>query len=107
MFASSSLTEEGVEAVITSTNGLIRWHLSVRLNAMFQAVQLPTGIADLNSSLSNMDRDTLTLKQYITSHISMFNETMVKVSKFKVLLQKGRENFSVRQAKVNHHFHGH
>jgi hypothetical protein len=55
MFASSGLTEERVEAVVATANRLVRGHLSVRLNAMFQAVQLPTGVADLHSCLADVD----------------------------------------------------
>ena len=61
MLASSCLTEEGVEGVISSPNGLVTWHLAIRLDAMFQAVELPAGIADLDTSLANMDGDALTL----------------------------------------------
>ena len=62
MFASSSLTEEGVEGVVSTTDGLVTGHLTIRLDAMLQAVQLPAGIADLDTSLADVDTDTLTLK---------------------------------------------
>jgi len=55
MLASTSLTEEGVETVVSTSNSLIRWHLTVRLNAMFQAIQLPASITNLYTSLSNVD----------------------------------------------------
>ena len=61
MLSSSSLAEESVEGVVSSTDGLVRGHLTVRLDAMLQAVEFPTGITDLDSSLSDVDRDTLTL----------------------------------------------
>ncbi len=61
MFASSSLTEEGVEGVISSSDGLVAGHLTVRLNAMLQAVELPACIAHLGSGLADMHRNTLTL----------------------------------------------
>ena len=61
MLASPCLTEEGVEGVISSPNSLITWHLAIRLDAMFQAVELPAGIADLDTSLANVDGDALTL----------------------------------------------
>jgi hypothetical protein len=35
MFASTSLTEESVEGVISTPNGFVTWHLSIWLNAMF------------------------------------------------------------------------
>ena len=37
MLSGSSFTEEGVEGIITTTNGLVRWHLSIRLDTMFEA----------------------------------------------------------------------
>ncbi|KAG7237896.1 hypothetical protein INR49_031689 [Caranx melampygus] len=61
VFSSSSLTEEGVEGIISSSQSLVAGHLSVRLDPMFQAVKLPAGIADLDTSLANVDGDTLTL----------------------------------------------
>ena len=64
MLASPCLTEEGVEGVISSPNSLVTWHLAIRLNAMFQAVELPAGIADLDTSLANTDGDALTLGGY-------------------------------------------
>lgn len=63
VLASTGLAEEGVETVITPSDGLVRWHLAVGLNAMFQAVQFPAGITNLDSSLANVDRDTLTLQR--------------------------------------------
>ena len=61
MLASPCLTEEGVEGVISSPNSLVTWHLAIGLNAVFQAVELPAGIADLDTSLTNVDGDALTL----------------------------------------------
>jgi predicted DNA-binding protein (UPF0278 family) len=55
MFDSSCLTEEGVEGVISSQKGLVTWHQAMGLDAMFQAVELPEGIADLDSSLAKVD----------------------------------------------------
>jgi len=55
VLASAGLGEEGVERVVTSSNGLVRWHLSVRLDAVLQAVKLPASITDLNTSLSDVD----------------------------------------------------
>merc|ERR1712038_1388768 len=60
MLACTSLGEKGVEGVITSSNSLVTGHLTIRLNAMFQAVQFPTGIANLATCLTDMNKDTLT-----------------------------------------------
>jgi len=63
VLAGTSLAEEGVEAVVSSTNSFVRGHLAVRLDAVLKAVELPAGIADLDSGLSNVDRDALTLQR--------------------------------------------
>jgi len=60
VFTGSGLTEEGVEGVISTSNGLVTGHLSIRLDSVFQAVELPAGITDLDTSLSDMDGDALT-----------------------------------------------
>jgi hypothetical protein len=60
MFAGSSLAEERVERVVSSTDSLVTRHLTIGLNAVLQTVQLPTSIAHLDTSLTDMDRDTLT-----------------------------------------------
>ncbi len=61
VLSSSGLTEEGVEGVITSSNGLVAGHLPIRLDAVLKTIEFPAGIADLDSSLTNVDRDALTL----------------------------------------------
>lgn len=63
MFAGSSLTEKGVVAVISAPDSLVRWHLTIRLNAMLETVQLPTGITNLGTSLADVDRNALTLQK--------------------------------------------
>lgn len=62
MLSSSRFAEESVEGVVAATYGLIRRHLPVRLDAMLQAIELPAGIADLHTSLSDVNRDALTLQ---------------------------------------------
>ena len=62
VLSSSSLREEGVESIITISDGLVRRHLTIRLDAMLQAVELPTGISDLTTGLSQMYRDALSLR---------------------------------------------
>ena len=62
VLARASLAEEGVERVITTSDRLVTRHLSIRLDAMLQTVQLPACIANLYSGLADVDRDTLTLK---------------------------------------------
>ena len=62
VFPSPRLGEEGVEAVVAPSDGLVGRHLTVGLNPMLQAVQLPAGIADLAPGLADVDRDALALQ---------------------------------------------
>ena len=61
MLSSASLAKEGVERIVSATDSLVRRHLSVGLDAMLKTVELPAGISNLDTGLSNVDRDTLTL----------------------------------------------
>ena len=63
VLSSSGLTEEGVESIITVANGLVRGHLTIGLDTVLQAVELPAGITDLGTGLAKMNRDALTLKE--------------------------------------------
>jgi len=55
VFSSTSFGEEGVEGIITTTNGFVRWHLSIGLNAVLEAEQFPTGVTDLDTSLTDVN----------------------------------------------------
>ena len=61
VLSGSSLAEESVKGVVSSTDGLVGRHLSIRLNPMLQTVQFPGSVTALDSSLADVDRDTLTL----------------------------------------------
>ena len=61
VFASSSFREESVERVVTSSKGFITWHLTIRLDSMFQTVKLPASIAHLATGLANVDGDAFPL----------------------------------------------
>ena len=61
MFPCAGFAEKRVEGIISSTDGFVARHLAIWLNSMLQAVQLPTSISNLNSCLTNVDRDTLAL----------------------------------------------
>merc|ERR1712149_166499 len=55
MFSGTSFTEKSVESIVTTTDCFIAWHLPIRLDAMLQAKELPTGIAYLAPCLPQMD----------------------------------------------------
>merc|ERR1719394_1495568 len=59
MLARASLREERVEGVVSAADRLIAGHLSIRLDAMLQAEQFPTRVANLDASLPNVDADRL------------------------------------------------
>ena len=83
MLSCSSFREKGVERIISPADGFITWHLTVRLNSMFQAIELPTSITDLGTSLANVYGDTFTLKErgkivYINFSILRFSSNAIK-----------------------------
>jgi hypothetical protein len=49
------LREESVERIITTADGFVRGHLAVRLDTVLQAVQLPAGITNLDTGLTDVD----------------------------------------------------
>ena len=55
VLASTGLREEGVESIITTSNGLVRWHLTVWLNTVLEAEKLPACVTDLDTGLTNVD----------------------------------------------------
>merc|ERR1719377_458464 len=60
VLAGASLGEERVERIITATDRLVARHLSVRLNTMLQAEELPATVPDLAAGLAHVDEDRLT-----------------------------------------------
>ena len=62
VLSSASLAEEGVEGVVATSDGLVTGHLAIRLDSVLQAVQLPAGVSDLDSGLSDVYGDTFTLE---------------------------------------------
>jgi hypothetical protein len=55
MLAGTSLREERVECIVSVSNGLVRGHLAVNVDAVFQAVELPASVSDLHSALANVN----------------------------------------------------
>ena len=57
--------EERVKRSIPAgaVDDLITRQLPIRLDTVLQAVQLPTSITDLDTSLADMDGNTLTLEE--------------------------------------------
>ena len=57
VLASTSLGEEGVEGIVTTTDGLIGWHLTIGLDTVLKAEELPAGVTNLDTGLSDVDRN--------------------------------------------------
>ena len=55
VLASTSLGEEGVESIIATTDSLIGGHLTVRLDTVLEAEELPACVTDLDTGLTNVD----------------------------------------------------
>ena len=55
VLSSTGFTEEGVEGIITTTDGLVRWHLSVWLDSVLEAEEFPTGVTNLDTGLTDVD----------------------------------------------------
>ena len=64
---SAGFAEKSVEGVVSPSDGFVAGHLAIGLDAVLQAVELPAGVADLDSGLSDVDRDALTLQKLIPS----------------------------------------
>ena len=59
MFSHSSLLKKRGKGIIAGS--FVRWHNSVRRYSMFEAVEFPAGVTDLNAGLADVDADALTL----------------------------------------------
>jgi len=57
VLASTSLGEEGVESVVATTDSLIGGHLTVGLNSVLEAEELPAGVTNLDTGLTDVDRN--------------------------------------------------
>jgi len=57
VLAGTGLREESVESIITTSDGLVRWHLTVRLDTVLEAEKLPAGVTNLATSLTDVDRN--------------------------------------------------
>jgi hypothetical protein len=55
VFTSTGFGEEGVEGIISTTDSLVAWHLTVKLDTVFQAEQFPAGVTDLDTTLADVN----------------------------------------------------
>ena len=62
MLSGARLAEERVEGVVAAADRLVARHLTVGLDAVLEAVQLPAGIAYLQTALADVDAEDFTLQ---------------------------------------------
>jgi hypothetical protein len=55
VLAGTSFGEKGVEGVVTTADGLVRWHLTVWGDTVLEAVEFPAGITNLGTGLTDVD----------------------------------------------------
>jgi hypothetical protein len=55
VLSGTSFREKGVEGIITTTDGLVRGHLTIRLDTVFQAEKFPAGVTDLDTTLTDVN----------------------------------------------------
>merc|ERR1719199_602695 len=60
MLPCPSLGEERVECIVAATDGFVTGHLTIRLDAMLEAEELPACITDLDTTLSEVKAKDLT-----------------------------------------------
>ena len=60
----TSFGEEGVESVITTTDGFVGWHLTVRLDSVLKAEKFPASVTDLDTALTDMNRNDFSHLKY-------------------------------------------
>lgn len=58
----AGFAKKRVERIVATAQTFIRRHLTVRLNAVLQAIQFPTGVAHLYAGLADMNANNFTLK---------------------------------------------
>ena len=77
VLSGSGFGEEGVEGIITATDSFVGGHLTVRLDAVFEAEEFPAGIADLDTSLTNVDGDNFSHLCFSEIFITYFDSNPI------------------------------
>jgi hypothetical protein len=78
VFSSTSLREESVESIVTSSDSLVRRHLSIRLNTVLETVEFPAGVTDLDTGLSDVDGDNFT-HDYLKCSLPVVREETIEL----------------------------
>jgi len=57
VLAGTSLGEEGVESIVATADSLVGGHLTVGLDTVLEAEELPAGVTNLDTGLTDVDRN--------------------------------------------------
>ena len=57
VLSGTGLGEEGVEGIITTTDGFVGWHLTIWLDSVLKAEEFPAGVTNLDTGLTDVDRN--------------------------------------------------
>jgi hypothetical protein len=60
VLAGTGLREEGVESIVTTSDRLIRRHLTIGLDTVLEAEKLPARVTDLDTGLADVDSNGFT-----------------------------------------------
>jgi hypothetical protein len=71
VFASTSFGEKGVEGIIATTDGFVGGHLTIGLDTVLEAVEFPAGITDLDTSLTEMNREDFTHVESLSKRLEL------------------------------------
>jgi len=74
VLSGTSLGEEGVESIITATDGLVGGHLTVRLDSVLEAEELPAGVTDLDTGLTDVDGNDFSHCEGVVSVVKKKNK---------------------------------
>ena len=58
MLSTLGFREKCVERVVSLANTLVRWHAAIGVDSMFEAIEFPTLVTNLDTGLAEMDGDT-------------------------------------------------
>jgi hypothetical protein len=72
VFTGTGFREEGVESIITTSDGLVRWHLTIRLDTVLKAEEFPAGVTDLDTSLTDVNTDDFS--HFVIKVLRVFEE---------------------------------
>ena len=70
VLAGSGLGKEGVEGVISATDGLVGGHLAIGLDAVLEAVKLPASVSGLDTGLAYVDKVMTIFRRSVLGEMS-------------------------------------